>query len=402
MTNTDPIQPFYVPLTEILKDRGYTGDDHDVSARAFFLHNMYEKAQIHIDEKTLKNWFCEDSPKFKTFTRRKMHELCFVLEFNYDQARDFFDRIYLCRSFNCRNIREAVYCFCFSKGKNYTQASSLLKQAEKILEDAHKHSKASAPIRFTNAMEEDIIQLYSDREFLNYVADNWESFCEYNRTIMRELNVLINIIKGTKQDDALINLHRKTGANLSDSEYEKLQGLVVREYFLYHDILDLKRDLKGRRLSSTDFMLFQILNIPMSEYYNPETPGQSFAKNARLHELAKRNFPSKHTFSNILKKTEKTSQKTTTSFDGVRKLFILLHFYVYFVSEKVMKDRAHVPPTTYGGYVDDANDQLTICNYNPLSKRNPYDLLFLESAKTDQPLDTFREIISDAVYGDGE
>jgi hypothetical protein len=52
--------------------------------------------------------------------------------------------------------------------------------------------------------------------------------------------------------------------------------------------------------------------------------------------------------------------------------------------------------------VDDANDQLTICNYNPLSKRNPYDLLFLESAKTDQPLDTFREIISDAVYGDGE
>ena len=219
---------------------------------------------------------------------------------------------------------------------------------------------------------------------------------------MRELNVLINIIKGTKQDDALINLHRKTGANLSDSEYEKLQGLVVREYFLYHDILDLKRDLKGRRLSSTDFMLFQILNIPMSEYYNPETPGQSFAKNARLHELAKRNFPSKHTFSNILKKTEKTSQKTTTSFDGVRKLFILLHFYVYFVSEKVMKDRAHVPPATYGGYVDDANDQLTICNYNPLSERNPYDLLFLESAKTDRPLDTFREIISDAVYGDGE
>lgn len=402
MTNTDPIQPFYVPLTEILKDRGYTGDDHDVSARAFFLHNMYEKAQIHIDEKTLKNWFCEDSPKFKTFTRRKMHELCFVLEFNYDQARDFFDRIYLCRSFNCRNIREAVYCFCFSKGKNYTQASSLLEQAEKILEDAHNHSKASAPIRFTNAMEEDIIQLYSDREFLNYVADNSESFCEYNRTMMQELNVLINMIKGTKQDDALINLHRKTGTNLSDSEYEKLQGLVVREYFLYHDILDLKRDFKGRRLSSTDFMLFQILDIRMSEHYNPETPGQSFAKNARLHELAKRNFPSKHTFSNILKKTEKTSQKTATSFDGVRKLFILLHFYVYFVSEKVMKDRAHIPPATYGGYVDDANDQLTICNYNPLSERNPYDLLFLESAKTDQPLDTFREIISDAVYGDGE
>lgn len=65
MTNTDPIQPFYVPLTEILKDRGYTGDDHDVSARAFFLHNMYEKAQIHIDEKTLKTGFAKTVPNSK-------------------------------------------------------------------------------------------------------------------------------------------------------------------------------------------------------------------------------------------------------------------------------------------------------------------------------------------------
>ena len=60
MTNTDPIQPFYVPLTEILKDRGYTGDDHDVSARTSFLRNMYKKAQVSIAKNTLTNWFCED------------------------------------------------------------------------------------------------------------------------------------------------------------------------------------------------------------------------------------------------------------------------------------------------------------------------------------------------------
>ncbi len=390
MINTDRIQPFYIPLTDILRDRGYTEDDQDVNARAAFLLDMYQKAQVPISRNTLKDWFSgRRRPLFENPSRQKMHELCFVLEFSYDQVRDFFDRIYLCRSFNCRDIREAVYCYCFSKGRNYAHALSLLKQAEKILEDAPTASQGRAPIRFTNAMEEDIIHLHSDQEFLHYVADNPESFCEYNQTIKREMDYLLERIQGTREDEELVNLHRKTGAGFSGSDYEKFHGLVVREYFLYNDTF---HDLKGLNVSSTDFMLAQIFGIDLPGYYKTEAPGRSFSKNARLHDLAKLNFPNKYKFSDFIK----------TSFDGVRKMFVLLHFYMYFVSEKVMKDRTHIPPATYTGYVDDANDQLATCNYGPLYEGNPYDVIFLESAKTDQPLDTFRDIIWDAVDVDGE
>ena len=90
MINPDPIQPFYVPLTEILKDRGYTGGDQDVSARTSFLFNIYEKAQVSISRNTLKDWFSgRRRPLFENPSRQKMYELCFVLEFNYDQVRDF-------------------------------------------------------------------------------------------------------------------------------------------------------------------------------------------------------------------------------------------------------------------------------------------------------------------------
>lgn len=400
MINPDPIQPFYVPLTEILKDRGYTGGDQDVSARTSFLFNIYEKAQVSISRNTLKDWFSgRRRPLFENPSRQKMYELCFVLEFNYDQVRDFFDRIYLSRSFNCRNIREAVYCYCFSKRKNFAHAASLLEQAEKILEGAPTDSEGGAPIRFTNTMEEDIIHLHSDQEFLEYVADNPESFCEYNQTIKREMDYLLERIQGTTADEELVNLHRKARARFTGINYEKFHGLVVREYFLYNSTIN---DLTGLNVSSIDFMLTQIFGIDLLRYYKTVAPGQSFAKNARLHDLAKINFPLKQNFSNILNETKKAQKKITTSFDGVRKSFVLLHFYMYFVSEKVMKDRAHIPPATYSGYVDDANDQLAICNYGPLYEGNPYDLLFLESARTDQPLDTFREIISDAVDGDGE
>ena len=50
----------------------------------------------------------------------------------------------------------------------------------------------------------------------------------------------------------------------------------------------------------------------------------------------------------------------------------------------------------YSAYVDDARDQLEESGYGPLYEGSPYDQIFLISAKTDQPLDTFRDIILEA------
>lgn len=387
----EPIMPFSRQLTHTLKACGYTGDDQDVNARADFLMDKYKKAAVPITKTTLKSWFAGDSrPLFESRSRQRMHELCFVLGFDYDQVRDFFNKIYLSRSFNCRSIQEAVYCYCFSKGETYTHASLLIEEAEKILA-AKTDGDDGAPILFTNAMEEEIRLLTSDRQFLDYVDHNQKSFCEYNQTIKRELNRMINQIRGSSQDQELVALHRKTGAGFTGSEFEKLQGLAVKEYFLYHNNC---QDIKGSHITSSDFMLSQILGIHLPKYYGSQSKDQSFSKNARLCHLARINFPSKQTLSDIL------NGKKATSFDAVRKMFILLHFYAYFVHDDVMKDQSSGFFADYSSYVEDASDLLACCNYGPLYEENPYDMIFLYSAGTVRPLDTFREIIGDAVEED--
>ena len=73
-------------------------------------------------------------------------------------------------------------------------------------------------------------------------------------------------------------------------------------------------------------------------------------------------------------------------------MLILLHFYSFFITALLSKD----PGDLYAVYVDDARDQLEESGYGPLYEGSPYDQIFLFSAKTDQPLDTFRDIILEA------
>ena len=100
-------------LIRLIQERGYEGDNQDFCACARFLHDRYEKASVSpVSMITLKNWFSGESrPFFEERSRKRMYKLCFALGFDYRQVCDFFEHVYLSRSFNCRSIREAVYCF---------------------------------------------------------------------------------------------------------------------------------------------------------------------------------------------------------------------------------------------------------------------------------------------------
>ena len=166
-------------------------------------------------------------------------------------------------------------------------------------------------------------------------------------------------------------------------EYGALEGLAVREYFLYHDTF---QDLKGQNVASADFMLSQILGIRLDRFYEPGKGKKSFSKNAGLPRLARINFPSRQLLSDILNGDDHVT------FDAVRKMLILLHFYGFFAAALLGREQGEL----YSAYVDDARDQLEESGYGPLYEGSPYDQIFLISAKTDQPLDTFRDIILEA------
>ena len=163
----DAALPFSRQLTNILKNHGFDQDENDTNARVSFLLDKYKKASVPITKATLKSWFAGESrPLFESRSRQKMHELCFVLNFDYHQVCDFFDSVYLSRSFNCRSIREAVYCYCFSNNKDYVHACSLMETAEKLLADTKPDVDTNVPASFTNTLEEDIRSLDTDQELL--------------------------------------------------------------------------------------------------------------------------------------------------------------------------------------------------------------------------------------------
>lgn len=382
-TDTRLCQSFSLRLAEILRNYGYTGDLRDADACALFLYNLYQAASVPMTKSTLKSWFSGKSrPFFEVRSRQRMHELCFVFHFTYSQVCDFFQHVYLSRGFNCRSLLESVYCYCFSVGKDYGQAQKLFAETRELLNSLETSNHGEIILR-TGEMEKEILALGTDQEFFDYVKSRQRSFGEFNQSARRELKRLLGRIQGTARDQALVNFHRKTMSALSDREYESLEGLAVREYFFYHNTF---RDLKGQNVTSADFMLSQILGIRLDRFYEPGTEKKSFSKNAGLPQLARINFPSKQLLSDIL------SGSGRVTFDAVRKMLILLHFYSFFVTALLSKD----PGDLYDVYVDDARDQLAESGYGPLYEGSPYDQIFLFSARTPRPLDTFRDIILEA------
>lgn len=382
--NDKDLHSFSHALIRLIQKQGYEGDEQDPEACTHFLYTKYQETSIPITKATLKSWFSgEKRPFFESRSRKRMYQLCFVLKFDYQQVYDFFEHVYLSRSFNCRNILEAVYCYCFAGQKDYSQACSLYSAAQALLASPELPSGREV-ILYTGDLEKGILTCQSDKEFLDYVKENEKSFREYNQSARRELKRLLERIQGSAHDQELVNSHRKNGTGLSSRECEELEGLAVRDYFRYHDTC---QDLKGQNVSSADFMLSQILGIRLEQYYGTEPNGMSFSHDARLEQLIKINFPSSQSLSDILR------GKSHTSFDAVRKMIILLHFYSFFVSLLLEKDWQNYD----SAYINDANDQLFAAGYGPLYAGSPYDRIFMESAKASHPLDYFRNVILEAV-----
>lgn len=384
---------FYERLYELIQQTGYKGAKENISEQVNFLYKKYQEIpEISITKTTLSSWFSTKSrPSFESRSRSKMYDLCFVLHFNYEEVRHFFDYIYLDRCFNCRSIEEAVYCYCFSNALDYVHARKLLTEAERIL--AEKPSEEAQPLLYTHIMEKDIHSLKSDSDFLAYIKANQPSFSNFNQSARNQLQKLIGKIKGTEEDQKQFNLFRKDPKSFLSFQSENIDktfgGYVVREFIhenLGSDYAKLLENIKGMNLASTDFMLFQILGINLA-HYRCETPSGSFAKHARLTELARKNLPSDQNLSNILR------SKQNVSFDVIHKMILLLHFYSFCMENNHSGDCQEF----HENYMDDANDLLNTCGYGPLYHDNPYDWIFWFVTKTERPLDTFRDIIAEAV-----
>lgn len=348
---------------------------NDKKACVEFLKNGYQAAKIKISGNTLQSWiFGTNRPFFKKDSRQEMYQLCFVLCLTFEEVSEFFHFVYLDQDFNCRDITEAVYCYAFSHQLTYPDTKNLLKKVNEILssDSFDLLNPNEIPHTFTTEIKEDISTLKTEEDFLIYIQENKKDFLEYHRTAQKELEKLLTCIRGSEKDRIYINECRK---KKKKPRLEKLDGLAVKEYISYYVLED---SLKGIHFSSNSFMLEQILGKPKRE------GNISFAKNTKFVKLLCLNFPNNQILSNILSKKKVSS-------DAIRKLLILLHFYKFWINDYKKYKELETNPTTM--YEKKVKRMLLQCGYGELFSQNPYDYLFLQCAKLDDPLNSFRCII---------
>lgn len=308
--------------------------DKDTEIVAFIL-DCAEQRGIDLARTTIRKWVVgESSPQSKrtSITRENIYKLCFALNFTLQETADFFYRVYLDRPFNTRDLTEAVYLYCLNRQRPYADAKHLIETVQPLIEN-----KAGKHIADTRRMNESFLNLYTDEEFVSFCVANAASFSGNNQTAIRTFNSLL------EETRSLINCEKSASA---DVILEKLCGFSSNE--------------KSNKAAAAEKI---------------------------IHAAAYTNFPSKIEFSN--------AKKGTVSSDALRKLLILLKFFVFF--ENVSKVNDIIDP--FVDFVEETNDMLYSCAYVPLYARNPYDWLFLFSASEERNgnqniwLDRFHQIM---------
>ena len=87
---------------------GYAGSPEDLGALASFVFEKCKSANVNISRQTLVNWLTKGLPANTAGGRENVYRLCFALEMDAQQTREFFLKAYLERPYNYKNIHEAT------------------------------------------------------------------------------------------------------------------------------------------------------------------------------------------------------------------------------------------------------------------------------------------------------
>lgn len=306
------------------------------------LSEQCEKNSVPISEigssNTLRNWFEKDKrPKKGIASRRSMFALAFALNLSVDETKDLFHKIYLDRAFNYRDEKEIIYYFCLKNGKSWTDAARLISNADELSKDYSDHTQ------YTQTISSSVDSFRAEQDLLEYIRQNGHNFEKKSVTVKSKIKYYLSEAKKCVQDETIRYQfdHKNKDTKSNNYLYEKITGM----------------NITGKKGTKTVF------------------------NNATLPKEIKNRFPEAKTF----------SEKNLTS-EEYRKVIILLFSYGFWY--QIQRESID------GGiddYTDELNNILFDCNYSGLYYGNPFDWMFLFCAQSEQPLDLFRELLSEVL-----
>lgn len=457
MDNDEYFRTFDQGLKQTLQKSGYSGDLSDQKETVNYLYKKMSELSPGVTKNTIKGWVtgkqCPDTSSHKT--RTYMYQLCFALQLSFEDMKWFFNNVYFGRCFNYRSVEEAVYSYCFQHNLSYQTALRLIDTVQKAPDS--NLSASTVPSNFTYCLMEEISNLSSEEELVNFLIKSKPHFRKWNQTALHELKKLMEEISGSPEEKELINNIKdqliKEISNLQNAHREKkkkydpnndplqndsyreslsnlgkftlrdqeFKSLLIREMYMdaptdtnstlcytlgehFYNILKSRHisQQKERDTFSRDYILYYIFygmnkDHEKSEHKKVETETKTKQENM-ISWPKKLNSIFRNNFPSkaILSSIlDENKISSSNSYDAIRKTLILLNFYTYWCKIKLDKSNYvnYTSAQLSESFVEQTNRLLYTCGYESLTPPNPYDFVFLSISMTSSPLDCFRGVM---------
>lgn len=330
--------------------------------------------------RAVKNWI-SGTPVNPAY-RENLYNLCIALGMNTEQVRVFFLKNYMTIPFNYKDRIDAIYFYGISHDLPYLEILKLLNENE-LEEDSNSDFFESTKMIGNYIAEIDDIEIF--REYLR--SNSYGKRKQYE-TASRSILELSVENAGYAEIERTLNIGLRR-------ERENKKG----------DLLSESTILKDDKTVNFKALLFVVYGYDNQERYaNKKT---KISKCEYLPKAFRENFPNDQEFSRILKRE--------ASPDVYRKALVIMKFYNFFCSSMITymygTDKPEVnqkPKKVWEDYyerdtdeiVADLNDfyyetglLLSQCGFEQMYARNPFDWLMLYCAMSNNPMDTFRELL---------
>lgn len=380
-------------LSEIMIKKGYISDSTAPDEISQILYKKLTDIGSSLSLNTISSWIKGDHrPKVEAGYRKNIYEICYALNLTFNETIWFFHHVYYDRAFNCHTIDESVYYFCLKNNISYKDSLDIINKIENSPDTTSSYEETS---NYTLFIQKTIDKIESVDDLISFLSLNKANFKSWNASAYQTLDDLVKDLlpseNGKKEIEKIkrkIKATHSTYGIIPKKNNQNEWGLIMQEFFYdltdesYLDILD------GKNIRSKNFLLEQILGMKLIT----DKEKKRFIDKASIPDIVKNNFPSRKTMSDVLSEDKITQSK---SYDSIRKLIILLEFYRYWCSIKIMDEEYDdFENPLSDAFVDEINYTLYLCGYEEMYAGNPYDWIFMCSAQADDPLSYFRQCIT--------
>ena len=337
-------------LTLFLLQNGYQGEKDNPQAKIQFIKTKMKQQNVARPRK-MNEWFTT----MEKLSAENAYLICFAFDLSLAEVKTFFQKVYLDRCFDCHQLKDAIYYYCFSHQYSYEQAQQLIDKCPK-LEDSNQ------------ALPEDIIYTETILNRLDHIQNDEELisfFCEHRHYFGYNNATATLYIKELWQ------------------EIVKENGLAEQEKILLG-----QSNEKSDSVWSIFLQMLGLENVRGSQINAKRSLKPILTNNDFINSIAEDAFPSRNTLLSVL-------DGKHVAYRSVRKLLILLKFYQYWMEIAIQKHRQGMDLTVcYLANMQERercrykmNRYLMDAGYHELYIGNPYDWLFLWSMQSENPLE---------------